>query len=76
MNTRKSIFFSQTSVRIQLHDAKGVKSDRKIGNQRRLRWSQGDLSFFRSFSPCSTLQATWIQHVSQVATVAAIRRST
>ena len=26
MNTRKSIFFSQTSVRIQLHDTKGVKS--------------------------------------------------
>ena len=25
-NTRKSIFFSQTSVRIQLHDTKGVKS--------------------------------------------------
>ena len=45
MNTRKSIFFSQTSVRIQLHDTKGVKSDWKIGNQRRLRWSQGDLSF-------------------------------
>ena len=26
MNTRKSIFFSQTSVRIQLNDTKGVKS--------------------------------------------------
>ena len=26
MNTRKSIFFSQTSVRIQLHDTKGAKS--------------------------------------------------
>ena len=26
MNTRKSIFFSQTSVRVQLHDTKGVKS--------------------------------------------------
>jgi len=24
MNTRKSIFFSQTSVRIQLNDTKGV----------------------------------------------------
>jgi len=46
---------------------RAFKSDRKIGNQRRLRWSQGDLSFFRAFSPCSTLQATWIQHVSQVA---------
>ena len=26
MNTRKSIFFSQTSVRIQLHDTKGVEN--------------------------------------------------
>ena len=26
MNTRKSIFFSKTSVRIQLNDTKGVKS--------------------------------------------------
>jgi len=76
INTRKSIFFSQTSVRIQLNDTKGVKSDRKIGNQRRLRWSQGDLSFFWAFSPCSTLQVTWTQNVSQVTTVAAIRRST
>ena len=32
MNTRKSIFFSQTSVRIQLHDTKGVKVTVKIGN--------------------------------------------
>ena len=45
MNTRKSIFFSQTSVRIQLNDTKGVKSDWKIGNRRWLRRSQGDLSF-------------------------------
>lgn len=32
--------------------------------------------FFADLRPNSTLQATWIQHVSQVATVAAIRRST
>jgi len=32
---------------------RAFKSDRKIGNLRRLRWSQGDLSFFRAFSPCS-----------------------
>ena len=32
MNTRKSIFFSQTSVRIQLHDTKGEKVKVKIGN--------------------------------------------
>jgi len=76
MHTRKSIFFSKTSVRIQLHDAKGVKSDRKIGNRRWLRWSQGDLSFFRAFSPCSTLQVTWTRNASQVTTVAAISRST
>lgn len=29
MNTQKSIFFSQTSVRIQLNDARAFKSDRK-----------------------------------------------
>ncbi len=32
MHTRKSIFFSKTSVRIQLHDAKGEKVKVKIGN--------------------------------------------
>ena len=32
--------------------------------------------FFADLRPNSTLQVTWIQHVSQVATVAAIRRST
>ena len=32
--------------------------------------------FFADLRPNSTLQATWIQHVSQVATVAAIRRLT
>ena len=32
MNTRKSIFFSQTSVRIQLHDTKALKIIAKIEN--------------------------------------------
>lgn len=29
MNTRKSIFFSQTSVRIQLNDARALKATEK-----------------------------------------------
>ena len=62
MNTRESIFFSKTSVRIQLHDTKGVKSQ--------------SLSFHTDFSPNSTLQVTWTRNASQVATVAAIRRPT
>ena len=71
MNTRKSIFFSQTSVRIQLHDTKGVKVTVKIGNL-----TKKVYLFHTDFSPSSTLQATWIHDVSQVATIAAIRRST
>ena len=77
MNTRKSIFFSQTSVRIQLHDTKGVKSqseNRKLDEETLV--SRKVYLFHTDFSPSSTLQETWIQHVSQVATVAAIRRST
>ena len=77
MNTRKSIFFSQTSVRIQLHDTKGVKSqskNRKLDEETLV--SRKVYLFHTDFSPCSTLQATWIYDVSQVATVAAIRRST
>ena len=77
MNTRKSIFFSQTSVRIQLNDTKGVKSqseNRKLNEETLV--SRKVYLFHTDFSPCSTLQATWIQHVSQVATVAAITRST
>ena len=77
MNTRKSIFFSQTSVRIQLHDTKGVKSqseNRKLDKETLV--SRKVYLFNTDSSPSSTLQATWIQHVSQVATVAAITRST
>ena len=77
MNTRKSIFFSQTSVRIQLHDTKGVKSqseNRKLDEETLV--SMKVYLFHTDFSPSSTLQATWIHDVSQVATVAAIRRST
>ena len=69
--------FSQTSVRIQLNDTKGVKSqseNRKLDEETLV--SRKVYLFHTDFSPCSTLQATWIQQVSQVATVAAIRRST
>ena len=70
MNTRKSIFFSQTSVRIQLNDTKGVKSqseNRKLDKETLV--SRKVYLFHTDFSPCSTLQATWIQHVSQVTKV-------
>ena len=61
MNTRKSIFFSQTSVRIQLHDAKGVKShseNRKLDEETLV--SRKVYLFHTDFSPNSILQATWI----------------
>ena len=77
MNTRKSIFFSQTSVRIQLHDAKGVKSqseNRKLDEETLV--SMTVYLFHTDFSPSSTLQVTWIRNVSQVTTVAAVKRST
>ncbi len=77
MNTRQSIFFSQTSVRIQLHDTKGVKSqseNRKLDEETLV--SRKVYLFHTDFSPCSTLQITWIQNISQVTTVAAIRRLT
>lgn len=70
MNTRKSIFFSKTSVRIQLNDTKGVKSqseNRKLDEETLV--SRKVYLFHTDFSPNSTLQATWIQHVSQVTKV-------
>ena len=76
MNTRKSIFFSQTSVRIQLHDTKGVKSqseNRKHDEETLV--SRKVYLFHTDFSPSSTLQVTWIRNVSQVTTVAAVKRS-
>ena len=72
-NTRKSIFFSQTSVRIQLHDTKGVKSqseNRKLDKETLV--SRKVYLFHTDFSPCSTLQVTWIRNLSQVTTVNAI----
>ena len=57
MNTRKSIFFSQTSVRIQLHDAKGVKSqseNRKLDEETLV--SMKVYFFHTDFSPCSNLR--------------------
>ena len=77
MNTRKSIFFSQTSVRIQLHDAKGDKSqdeNRKLDEETLV--SRKVYLFHTDFSPSSTLQVTWIRNISQVTTVDAIRQST
>ena len=54
MNTRKSIFFSQTSVRIQLHDTKGVKSqseNRKLDEETEV--SRKVYLFHTEFSPGS-----------------------
>ena len=76
MNTRKSIFFSQTSVRIQLHDTKGIKSQSKNTKlDEETLVSRKDYLFHTDFSPSSTLQVTWIRNVSQVTTVAAVKRS-
>ena len=61
MNTRKSIFFSQSSVRIQLQDTKGVKSqseNRKLDEETLV--SRKVYLFHPDFSPSSILQATWI----------------
>jgi len=77
MNTRKSIFFSRSSVRIQLYDTKGVKShseNRKIDEETLV--SKKVYLFHTDFSPSSTLQVTWTRNVSQVTTVTAIRRPT
>ena len=66
--------FSQTSVRIQLHDTKGVKSqseNRKLDEETLV--SRKVYLFHTDFSPSSTLQATWIQNVSQITTVATIK---
>lgn len=74
---KESIFFSQTSVRIQLNDTKGVKSqseNRKLDEETLV--SRKVYLFHTDFSPCSTLQVTWIRNASQVTTVAAIRRTT
>ena len=57
MNTRKSIFFSQTSVRIQLHDTKGIKSqseNRKLDEETLV--SMKVYFFHTEFSPCSNLR--------------------
>ena len=69
--------FSKTSVRIQLNDTKGVKSqseNRKLDEETLV--SRKVYLFHTDFSPISTLQVTWTRNVSQVTTVAAIRRST
>ena len=50
-------FFSQTSVRIQLHDAKGVKSqseNRKLDEETLV--SMKVYLFHTDFSPCSNLR--------------------
>lgn len=57
MNTRKSIFFSRSSVRIQLYDTKGVKShseNRKIDEETLV--SKKVYLFHTDFSPSSFLR--------------------
>lgn len=57
MNTRKSIFFSRSSVRIQLQDTKGVKSqseNRKLDEKTLV--SRKVYLFHPDFSPCSNLR--------------------
>ncbi len=54
MNTRKSIIFSQTSVRVQLHDTKGIKSqseNRKLDKETLV--SRKVYLFHTDFSPNS-----------------------
>ena len=51
MNTRKSIFFSKTSVRIQLHDTKGVKKQQKNRKSTLASMKPRRLNFFPSFQP-------------------------
>ena len=56
MNTRQSIFFSQTSVRIQLNDTKGVKSqseNRKLDEETLV--SRKVYLFHTDFSPSSII---------------------
>lgn len=51
MNTRKSIFFSQSSVRIQLHDTKGVKKRLKNRKSTQASMKPRRFIFFSSFQP-------------------------
>ena len=51
MNTRKSIFFSQTSVRIQLNDTKGVKKRLKNRKSTQASMKSRRFIFFPSFQP-------------------------
>ena len=51
MNTRKSFFFSQTSVRIQLHDTKGVKKRQKNRKSTQASMKLKRFIFFPSFQP-------------------------
>ena len=51
MNTRKSIFFSQTSVRIQLNDTKGVKSQNENRKSTMASMKLRRFIFFPSFQP-------------------------
>ena len=51
MNTRKSFFFSQTSVRIQLHDTKGVKKRLKNRKSTQASMKSRRFIFFPSFQP-------------------------
>ncbi len=49
MNTRKSIFFSQTSVRIQLNYTKGVKTQSENRKSKQTSMKSRGFIFFPSF---------------------------
>ena len=51
MNTRKSIFFSQSSVRIQLNDTKGVKSQSENRKSTMAQMKPRRFIFFPNFQP-------------------------
>ena len=51
MNTRKSIFFSQTSVRVQLYNAKGVQKRLKNRKSTMASMKPRRFIFFPSFQP-------------------------
>lgn len=72
MNTRQSIFFSQTSVRIQLHDTKALKIKVKIENLTKKFSFLEKFIFFTQTLAHVQLYSNLDTNLSQVATVTAI----
>ena len=72
MNTRKSIFFSQSSVRIQLHDTKALKIKVKIENLTKKFSFLEKFIFFTQTLAHVQLYSNLDTNLSQVARVAAI----